>query len=348
VNVPPNGDAVRILSEMFHELLGEPSTAGVNFPGSGVFDVKVKCGKWTFPIEYKATATAASVAGAVEQLRHIKPRRNQIPLLCVPYLSEAGREICARRKVSWIDLSGNANIRAEGLLIRVEGRPNRYRPIGRPSSAFTPVASRVTRFLLAHPNDVFTQREIAKDSGLRLDEGFTSRIISKLAQDHLVERTPEGVRVINPALLLDAWAEVYDFTAHSIQRLHVSARSSEALLKEFSKKLHGLGVEPVATGLAGAWLHTNFAGFRLVTFFVDHSLDSDALDEVGARSVERGENVWLVVPNDVGVTVPNKPIQGIPCAHKAQVYVDLKGHPERASDAAAAVRASYLDEVKNG
>lgn len=35
-------------------------------------------------------------------------------------------------------------------------------------------------------------------------------------------------------------------------------------------------------------------------------------------------------------------VDGVPCVHPVQVYLDLKGHPERSSEAAARLRAEAL------
>ena len=96
------------------------------------------------------------------------------------------------------------------------------------------------------------------------------------------------------------------------------------------------------TGLAGAWLLNQFAGFRLVTFFVMDLPPDELLDEMGFRGERRGENVWLVVPNDEGVFHGATDREGIRCVHPVQVYLDLKGHPERSTEAAAELRKKWL------
>lgn len=60
-------------------------------------------------------------------------------------------------------------------------------------------------------------------------------------------------------------------------------------------------MEYAATGLAGAWLWSGFAGLRLVVLYVAE-LPSDAPRErMGFHEIERGESVWLVQPDDSGV-----------------------------------------------
>jgi hypothetical protein len=94
--------------------------------------------------------------------------------------------------------------------------------------------------------------------------------------------------------------------------------------------------------LAGAWLCTHFAGFRLVTFFVERIPGEDIRKAIGFREEASGENVWLVVPNDVGVFYGASRRKGIMCAHSVQVYLDLKDHPERSAEAAEQLRKKLL------
>jgi hypothetical protein len=54
--------------------------------------------------------------------------------------------------------------------------------------------------------------------------------------------------------------------------------------------------------------------------------------------------VWLVVPGDEAVFMGARVESGFSCAHPLQVYLDLKGHPERASEAAEVVRRRYLTQ----
>jgi ribosomal protein S28E/S33 len=162
--------------------------------------------------------------------------------------------------VSWLDLSGNARIVAPGLRVQIEGKSNRFKRVGRPRSLFAPKSARIARWLLMKRDQAFTQRELARVSGL--DEGFTSRIVRGLEEQRLIVREAEGnVRVADYSTLLDAMREAYDFSKHHIVRGHVAARSSDEVLRRLAQSLHREKVEYAATGLAGAWLWSGFAGY---------------------------------------------------------------------------------------
>lgn len=301
-------------------------------------------GQHVFVIEWSGSGAAAPVSVAADRcLMHTREIGGKaIPLVAVPFMGEVGRERCEQAGVSWLDLSGNACLIAPGLRVVVEGRPNRFKRRGRPANAFAPKSARIARWLLMHPYQFASQREIARDT--EMDEGFTSRIVAKLEADGLVERGPDGgIRVSDPGLLLDAWWEVYDFSKHHIVRGHVPARSGDILLRRLSAELDRASLSPAATGLGAAWLLSNFATFRIVTFYLQGKPSPETLQQASFHEDPQGANVWLVTPNDTGVFQGSTERDGIRCVHPVQVYLDLKGHPERAQEAAQRLRADYLN-----
>jgi hypothetical protein len=84
-------------------------------------------------------------------------------------------------------------------------------------------------------------------------------------EEYLVRHQYRAVRVRDPALLLDAWREPYDFSKHTVYQGHVAARSGDALLKFVSAALAEQGIGHAATGLAAAWALTRFAAFCITT-----------------------------------------------------------------------------------
>jgi hypothetical protein len=306
-------------------------------------DIVVEQGRLRLAIEVKGAGDSAAVGTAIVQA---KGRASQLgpktlPVVAVPFMGEVGKKLCAEGGVSWFDLSGNAHIVAPGLRILIEGKPNRFVRRGRPGTAFAPKSSRIARRLLIDPQRVWRQQELARAAGL--DDGFTSRIVQRLERDRLVERGSGGtIRVSDANLLLDAWGEVYDFERHTILRGHITARDGEELVTGVGHALEG-HIRYAATGLAAAYLYTQFAAFRLATFFVERRPQERLLKDLGFREEARGSNVWLVIPNDVGVfDGADETTKIAHCVHPVQAYVDLKAHPERAQEAAAELRSRLL------
>ena len=297
----------------------------------------------TFVIEVNQSTSAAPIAAAVKKAREMagRARRRSVPLVVVPFMGEVGQRVCEEAGVGWLDLSGNAHIIAPGLRVIVEGRPNRFKTAGRPPNLFAPKSSRIVRWLLIHAGQPLSQREIARATGL--DEGFVSRLAARLVkEDYLLRDEHGGVRAKDPALLLDAWREAYQFSKHTIHRGHVAARSGDALLRFVGGALVEDKLEHAVTGLAAAWALTRFAAFRIATIYLPTDPSPALLERLGWREDARGANLWLGVPNDEGVFQGAGEKDGIRCVHPAQVYVDLKNHPERAPEAAERLRTELL------
>lgn len=311
---------------------------------SGVgLDFLVKASGYHFQVECKSSASRAPLLMALRQITEFKDSldKDNIPLIVVPYMGRSGMGFCQEHNLSWIDLSGNAHIKAPRLLIHVEGRPNRFKKAGRPANVFAPKSARIVRQLLIEPKQGYNQRELSQITGL--DEGHTSRIVRRLEELSLIDRDDNGaLRPSNPDELLEVWLEAYDFFKHQIIKGHIAARSGEELLKRMVQILSDQKIEYAATGLAGAWQYTHFTKFRVVTLFLPDVPGKSLFDQLHFRKDDRGANTWLVVPNDKGVFHGSSIQDDIMCVHPVQVYLDLKGHPERAKEAASMVRQERL------
>lgn len=310
--------------------------------GSGP-DFVIRAGEHTFHVESKSSSARAPLILALGRLRERRGdmQKDVIPLLVVPYMGETGRRLCEEHELAWLDLSGNARIKARGLFIKVEGKPNRFKSAGRPPNLFAPKSSRIVRQFLIQPDRPLNQRELSQAADV--DEGYTSRIVRRFEEAGLVLRDEEGLlKPKDPEQLLDAWQEAYDFMRHRIIKGHVAARAGEDLLHKIAGVLEKQAPGYAATGLGAAWLYSHFASFRLATFYLPNAPGNELFNALGFRGDEKGANTWLVVPNDEGVFHGSEAKEGIRCVHVVQVYLDLKDHPERSAEAASRLRQDNL------
>ena len=346
MRVPTGHQTTRLATERLAEIFR--ATAQVVDPSFGIdfgykrWDAVVTAGGNTFVVECKSSGSLSQIAMAVHQLvqAHEHFPDPVIPLLAVPYMGESARAHCEQNSVAWLDLSGNARIVAPGIFYQDLGHPNRFRRPGRPESAFGPKGSRIARQLLMDPETSVRQRSLASRTGL--NEGHVSRIVGKLMDTGLVERGDDGIRVVDADLLLDAWREEYRFDRHTVIRGHVAARSGDTLVRSMAEALSELEVPHAATGLPAAWFWTKHAGFRLATIYLADIPSAGLMADLGFREEPRGANTWLVVPNDEGVFHGASQVDDVRCVHPVQAYLDLKGHPERAQEAADELRIRLL------
>ena len=295
-----------------------------------------------FLIEFKKSGNVSSVKNGIRQLNNVKVnKKNIIKTLVVPYMHELGRKYCKEAKISWLDLSGNANITGPGIRIIIENQPNLYKRPGRTSSVFAPKSSRVARFLLYNHPGAFSQREISKQADL--DEGYVSKIVKTIENLDLIVRDKRG-RITNqdPVVLLDAWMEKYDFAKHNPIRGYIPARSGQSLMQQIIDSISKERIDFAVTGLGAAWLYTNYASFRTVTVYVGKNSRSEMLSFLDFSESDIGFNTIIASPNDQSIFWDKKEIEGIQCVHPIQAFLDLKGQPERAQEAMTELKKYLL------
>ena len=342
---PTEKQAASVMVDLLADLLGS-SPKAIRLRAAGAakgFDSLVSVPGHRFLVQYKSSASAGPLATAVDRLKRsaAADQEQSLPLMVVPYMGHVGRGLCEKSGISWLDLSGNAQIVAPGLRIRIEGRPNKYRDRGRPPNVFAPKSSRIARQLLLQPQRFQTQAELARQT--ELDDGYVSKIVRRLELEHFVEANDDGaVRPRDPNLLLDAWHGVYDFRRHRVIQGHVPARSGDELLPRIANQFSQEKLAYAATGLSAAWLFTRFAAFRLATFYLSSLPSRSLLQEIEFSEEPKGANLWLVLPDDEGVFQGSQTQAGIQCVSPVQTYLDLKDQPERAKDAAVELRSKLL------
>lgn len=334
-------EALRRLPRLLADLLDEPDVelAREERLADSRVDLLARDGRGRqWAIEVKSSSRPGQVERAASQLHALRDA-GAISVLVVPFMSKAGADAAERAGLNWIDLSGNAHIRAENLHVWVQGRPNEFRSPGRPSSPFAPKSARVSRVLLLDPSRWWRQKDLAAATGL--DDGNVSRIVRRLDEELLLERRERELRPRDPNLLLDTWAQDHRFDRHDIVPAHLSGTGIE-LARGLGDHLAGLEVRHAFTGLAAAWAIDQFARFRLTSVYVEGDPRAVA-DRLEIRQEPKGANVQLVGPDDVGVFAGEQDHAGLHCVSAVQIYLDLLHLPERAEEAARHLRERRLD-----
>lgn len=294
-------------------------------------------------VQVKAGARAAQVDNALRQLRaRAVSGGNAGSLLVVPHMGEVGERMCERAGVSWVDLSGNAEIRLDTIRIHRRGQPNRFSIHDAKTNPFSPKASRISRLLLEDPRRWWKQEELIAPSGL--SRGYVSRVASELESLDLVVRDKiYSLRPRDPDLLLDSWKEVYSPRRGSRIDGHVPARSGGALAERVASNFAGQDHGYALTALAAAWRHAPMARFRKVHVYVRGRPGDETLEQLGFRAEERGANVQLIVNVDEPLWRGVVDVKGARCVSALQTYLDLKEAGERSHDAARHLRRQCLN-----
>jgi len=308
-----------------------------------VVDAVIHINDIFFLIEYKKAGDLGYVMKGIGQLNKFEiNKENIVKILVVPYMYKLGRKKCEEAKVSWLDLSGNANIKGPNIRIIIDNQSNLFKRPGRSTSVFAPKSSRVTRFLLYNSQGAFSQREISLQTDL--DEGYVSRIVGSLQELELVTKDDSGnITNRNPETLLDAWLEKYDLSKHNVIKGYIPARSGQLLMQHINNFLKKEGINFAITGLSAAWLYNHFASFRTVTVYSEKSVSSELLSNLDFSESDIGYNTIIASPNDTSVLWNLSEIEDIKCVHPIQAYLDLKGQPERSQEAMSQLKSFLLE-----
>jgi hypothetical protein len=296
----------------------------------------------TLIIEVKKNAQPRFARNAILQLRDYaaKIEGNAILILAAPYLSPEVRALCKEQNIGYFDLQGNARIVLDNIFIEhvVPTRPavdKRHL-----KSLFKPKSAQILRVLLRAPWKPWKVIDLAHAADVSL--GHVSNIRTALLEREWAIETPEGIILMEPNMLLDAWRD--DYKAPSGQRVifYTIKQSKELEHASFATATHETPHIARAAFSAAAWL-APYARVSTHYFYVDLSGYQLLKDRLDLSSVERGENVVVTLLGDLGPlrdTIEAAP--GIICTSPVQTYLDLCLLGERGREAADHLREAKL------
>jgi len=164
----------------------------------------------------------------------------RIPLLVAPYIGTKQSKILAEKGISWIDLSGNMSIRVSNrVYIERTGKPNRFPDTAPIKKIFQGTSSLVSRALLLKPEGFSSLKKMADFINQRnaniIMLSTVSKVLKKLEEELLINRSKSLITAANPEKLLERLAEgyknsterkrrnTYRFAIENIQQLSAGA-----------------------------------------------------------------------------------------------------------------------------
>ncbi len=264
-----------------------------------------------------------------------------LAVLVAPRLDREAQMLCRDATVGYFDLAGNASLQTGQLYIEIAGErndPEQKRTIQTP---FEGKSERVVRRLLLEPGRVWSMRDLASAAEVSL--GLASMVTSTLTELGGVLKGRNGLSVMDPGLLLDAWSDRYDLR-RSPFRTWRSDKDAELLQVELGS-LRLSGDERYALTL---WSGAQ----RLLPF--DEPTNHLALYWSGeppalAQRLRLSESVgrtavFVFTPYDEGVFWEARRCRdGAIAAHPLQLYLDLASGDEKEVLLAQRVRERFLE-----
>ncbi len=252
-----------------------------------------------FVVDAKQSITPRNVQELMAGLsRTLRPLASTPVLVVAPWLSARTQELLRREEMNYVDLTGNAWIRADypALFIRTVGATRNPAPAEREVARLRGAkAGRLVRALVdvAPPYGV---RELAEAIGLTA--GYVSRLLDALDREALIDRSRKGeVVVVDYPPLLRRWVETYDVLKSNEARRYIAPEGPRSALARLSS-LSSPSQVAVTGSFAAGRIAPVAAPALLLAYATDVAATADALKLLPA---DEGANVILLRPYDEAV-----------------------------------------------
>lgn len=314
--------------------------------GPYAFVLRVTLGRAVLPVDMLCVALTE---GYPEEVRRFIQRIGQhgdrpespdtVPVLIAPYLSPESQALCRAAGVGYFDLAGNAGLDTASVYLELGGRPNPNAREKHLRDPFTGRAERIARRLLLEPERTWAMRDLAAAAGVSL--GMASMTTTALAEARLVTKGRGGLSLVDPAGLLEAWAQSYDLRRSALH-IYRSWWGVEELEQRLARRCaaHGHGALTLWSG-ARHLLTEDSAAPRLALYWqgdVQPLVEIMNLDEVKGRTY-----VFVFEPYDESVLWETRRVAGdLEIVHPVQLCLDLGSGDEAELELAQRVRAALL------
>jgi len=273
-------------------------------------------------------------------------------VLGMPRVSPRMAALCQEHGWSWYDLAGNCRLEIPGvLLIERSGKePVKAQPRSG-ANLSTPEAARVVRALLAPENagQRWTQREMVAhfaDLVPRVPApslALVNKVVQHLRDQAFLEQLPNrGFRIRDFEGLLQAWRAAYRLDRHR-SRPYFTLLQGRAL-QDRIRALDPAGEGRLAyAAFSAADLQAPAVRQPRTWLYLDPNIEQEFQSVVEAKSVDSGENLVVLIPDDRGVFYRVEPgANRAACTNAVQTYVDLAHSGGRGEEAAEAILQQRL------
>ncbi len=262
------------------------------------------------------------------------------PVIIAPYISELGKEICKKIGVGFLDLSGNAYLNFDSFYLEIEGKPNKFKSLGKLSGLFNPKGERVLRFYLLQGKDESLQsyRRIASEVSVSL--GQVSKVNKKLDELGLWIEESEGVKALDKPKLLDLWRDNDRFERNRILSFY-SMKQIPQIEKQIAEFCKTNGVQYALTLFSGANRLAPFTRYNIATSYFSGDIEKIKGD-LELKEVPSGANLQIIIPYDEGVYYKAQEVNSATVANPIQIYLDLYNNKGRGKEQANFLRERII------
>jgi hypothetical protein len=290
----------------------------------------------TLVVELKERPHLSELRLAADRIRRYVGD-NQVPMVAAHYLGPNRRALLREMGISYIDMSGNIYLRAPGILVEREGKPNRLSYQREGLNPYSDKASIILRILMEEPIRSWKIREIANAGGIT--PGWASRVADSLVKRGVVKyNQQDGITLLRGEDVLREWADFYDWHKNRVYYYYCHAYDSQELLNKIGK-LDNNNVKFALGFQAGAYLVSPYSTFNQVHLLIDGSSFETVRREIENKmELEQrkdGANLILVLPYyKHSALFHARKIKNWWVVSDTQLYLDLNRYPLRGHEQA--------------
>jgi len=261
------------------------------------------------------------------------------PVIIAPYISELGKEICKKIGIGFLDLSGNAYLDFNSFYLEIEGKPNKFKALGKLTGLFNPRGERVLCFYLLQGKEQSPQkyRQIAREVSVSL--GQVSKVNRKLDELGFWE-VSEGVRTLDRTKLLDLWRDNYRFEKNRILSFY-SMKQIPQIEKQLAELCRISGMQYAFTLFSGGNRLAPFTRYNVAATYFTGDIEK-IKGELELKEVPSGANLQIIIPYDEGVYYKAQEFNSTKVANPIQIYLDVYNYKGRGREQAEFLRERII------
>lgn len=336
----------------FHYLKDQPEV------GNRRFDALVET-SWgnsiaRFAVECKSLSTPKVFQGGLNLLKTTNFPKGYMPLLFLPFLSNAQIQELEREGISGIDLCGNGVVMVSGkFAVLRTGNKNRFPSSAPIKNIYRLKSSMVGRVFLIR-SKYGTVQEIFEEINRRnmllgrwdskpLSFSTVSKSLKTLEEDLIVERN-NFIRLLQPDKLLDKLSENY--AAPKVRervRLKIP-QSGSALLQLVQQQAQALGLPLLAAGTSSVMRYALMQRGEMFSIYCPRV--ESLLERVAGSRSDRFPNLELLETEDETVYFDARQEDDFCWASPVQVYLELMAGDKRDQETAGQVKSYILSSLQ--
>lgn len=189
------------------------------------------------------------------------------------------------------------------------------------------------RVLLNYPFQPWRVLDLADEA--QVSPGMITHVSKKLEEEEWLNRSSDGIILVNPAQLLEDWTKHYDLS-RSKTKYYFTLNQFSEVEKEIANICKNEKITYALTGFSAAnYLAPMVKGQRAMVY-----IDSDDYrisEKAGLKPVESGANIVLISPYDDGVFWNTQIINNLVVANPITAFLDLRNNPGRGEEAADSI-----------